>query len=298
MSTLPYFKILLDRLEVNDPTATKVWGRHVHWGYWEDPSKAKNTPEDFAEAAEALCEYMFNVAGIRDGMRILDVGCGLGGTIASLNDRFSDLTMVGVNIDPLQLERAREAVVPRAGNSVSFLECNGNDLLSLDQEPFDVIFAVECIFHFDRPAFFDGARQLLKPEGCVVVSDYTTKSWSRPFYRIADSLLFGKSTKETYGDLDISWNQNMYANCAEDKDLKLSEFHDITKNTLPTYHCIRALMKDWQESFDRPNWALELGSRYGFLQYPVIRFDVANAKKSQNGKGSKEGSESPELVAN
>lgn len=296
MSSLPYFKILLDRLEQNDPQATKIWGRHVHWGYWEDPSKAKDTPEDFAAAAEALCDYMFDVADVDNGLRILDVGCGLGGTISSLNDKYSDLTMVGVNIDPLQLERARASVIPKSGNSVEFLECNGNDLLSLNKEPFDIIFAVECIFHFDRPAFFNGAHQLLKPDGRVVVSDYTTKSWTRSGYQLMDKLFFAKGTRETYGDLDISWNKNIYAECAEEQGLELSEFHDITKNTLPTYRFIRELMKDWQESFDSPNRALEYGSRFGFLQYPVIRFDLAD-KQKQPAKPKGQDSERELVIA-
>ena len=53
---------------------------------------------------------MCDVAEIRDGMRIIDVGCGFGGTIASLNERFSELELVGVNIDSRQLERATDMV--------------------------------------------------------------------------------------------------------------------------------------------------------------------------------------------
>jgi cyclopropane fatty-acyl-phospholipid synthase-like methyltransferase len=36
----------------------------------------------------------------------VDVGCGFGGTIASLNEHFSDLQLTGVNIDLRQLDRA------------------------------------------------------------------------------------------------------------------------------------------------------------------------------------------------
>ena len=44
-------------------------------------------------------------AGIADGQHILDVGCGFGGTVASLNENFSRVHLLGVNIDERQLER-------------------------------------------------------------------------------------------------------------------------------------------------------------------------------------------------
>jgi len=34
---LPYFDFLLEQLENGNRDAEKVFGRHVHWGYWEKP---------------------------------------------------------------------------------------------------------------------------------------------------------------------------------------------------------------------------------------------------------------------
>src|SRR3954467_4300097 len=101
----PYFDVLLRRLADGDPRAAEAFGRHVHWGYWPDPDAADGTPADYARAAERLCRKVCDAAGVRDGMRVLDVGCGIGGTIASLNERLRDVEFVGVNIDPRQLQR-------------------------------------------------------------------------------------------------------------------------------------------------------------------------------------------------
>src|SRR5687768_13614866 len=98
----PYFDVLLERLDEGDARACTAFGRHVHWGWWPDPDQASGTPEDYAAAAERMCHKVCAAAGVGEGMRVLDVGCGLGGTIASLNERFSDLDMVGVNIGPCQ----------------------------------------------------------------------------------------------------------------------------------------------------------------------------------------------------
>src|SRR5262249_40386438 len=130
-----------------------AFARHVHWGYWPDPAAADGSAEDYARAAERLCRRVCAAAAVRDGLRVLDVGCGFGGTLASLNERFDGLHMVGVNIDLRQLDRARLLVRPSPGNAVRFVEADALSLPFADAS-FDVVLAVECIFHFgDRAAF-------------------------------------------------------------------------------------------------------------------------------------------------
>src|SRR2546427_461008 len=51
---LPYFDYILERLHAGDPDVTAAFGRHVHWGYWDDPARADGTLADFAAATEAL----------------------------------------------------------------------------------------------------------------------------------------------------------------------------------------------------------------------------------------------------
>jgi cyclopropane fatty-acyl-phospholipid synthase-like methyltransferase len=71
-----------------------------------NPQQATFTAEDFANAAERLSQELYSAAMIANGQTVVDVGCGFGGTIASLNEHFSDLQLTGVNIDLRQLDRA------------------------------------------------------------------------------------------------------------------------------------------------------------------------------------------------
>src|SRR5689334_17366795 len=87
--TMPYIDGILKQIADGDPEAEVLWQRHLHWGYWEDPAKADGSATDFAAAAERLAHMVFDAAGIDDGMRVIDCGCGIGGAIASLNERFS-----------------------------------------------------------------------------------------------------------------------------------------------------------------------------------------------------------------
>jgi sterol 24-C-methyltransferase len=45
--------------------------------------------------------------GLKPGMRVLDVGCGVGGPAREIA-RFSDVTIVGVNNNDFQIGRARK----------------------------------------------------------------------------------------------------------------------------------------------------------------------------------------------
>ena len=106
---LPYFDGLFAELANSNSSIEKRFGRHVHWGYWPDPAKALgDDDDDFARAAEQLTRELTALAGIAEGQTVLDTGCGFGGTIASLNARFDDLHMIGLNIDARQLSTRTE----------------------------------------------------------------------------------------------------------------------------------------------------------------------------------------------
>ncbi len=89
-----------------------------------------------------------------DGARILDVGCGFGGTIDHLDERLDGCELVGLNIDRRQLARARALVTPRRDNTVDFVAGDACRLPFADAS-FDFLSAVECAFHFpSRKQFF------------------------------------------------------------------------------------------------------------------------------------------------
>src|SRR5581483_9198930 len=107
---LPYFSVLLAHLDARDSRIETALGRHVHWGYWPHPRQATGDAVDYAAAAERMTQEVYGAAGVTDGHSVLDVGCGFGGTIASLDERFRSLQLTGLNIDVRQIERARSKV--------------------------------------------------------------------------------------------------------------------------------------------------------------------------------------------
>ena len=274
----PYFDGLFQRLANDDAGTVAAFGRHVHWGYWSQPPPATCSAEEYGEAAERLCRAVCDAAGIHGGARILDVGCGFGGTIASLNERFSQLQLTGVNIDPRQLERAARMVVPRNGNSIEWLAADAARI-PLDDAGFDVLLAVECVFHFDRPGFFAEAGRLLRPGGSLTLSDFVPSERALEYLDAVD-FADNEAVRWSYGEIDLTCSLNRYRELAAANGLVLRKAIDITENTLPTYDFLYSSTAGWPdarqvEMFITATRMLHKACRNGTLGYQVLRFERA-----------------------
>jgi SAM-dependent methyltransferase len=240
--TFPYLDKTLALLEAGDPEATQVFGRHWHWGYWPDPALATGTVADFIRAEDRMSEYFLDVAGIRDGDRVLDAGCGFGGTIAIANERRRGVALTGLNIDPRQLALARENVRARDGNTAVFVEGDACRPPFADRS-FDRVIAVECIFHFpSRRRFFEEAHRLLEPGGQLTVSDFVPP-WVLPNTPLRLLFSAGRSRRERAWGVthSLEGTEGFYRDVAKQTGFDIVRAVDITANVQPTHGVLAQL---------------------------------------------------------
>ncbi len=276
LKVAPYFDVLLKRLEEGDARATVAFGRHVHWGWWSEPERADGSPEDYAAAAERLCRKVCDAAGVRDGMNILDVGCGFGGTIASLNERFSGLNLVGVNIDHRQLERAARSVHAANGNRIRWVEA---DACNLPFAPcsFDVVLAVECIFHFpSRASFLSEAAKVLVDGGRLALSDFVPPADALPVLQQQPPGQ-DEATRLSYGKVDLLCPVEKYHALAVQAGLAPIGSDDISIGTLATYSYLRTDQRGWPDrsaarTHEKATTRLEMACRMELLRYTILSF--------------------------
>lgn len=106
---------------------------------------------------------------ILPGMRVLDVGCGVGGPAREIA-AFTDANIVGVNNNDFQLGRARKYTA-RAGLQDRVTYVKGDFMKLVEQfgeNSFDAVYAIEATCHAPSwEAVYGQIHKILKPGGVV-----------------------------------------------------------------------------------------------------------------------------------
>ena len=117
------------------------------------------------QAQEKKLDEFARLMDLKPGMRILDVGCGWGGPLVYLCNKYG-VSGHGITISPMAIPVAEERA-RKYGVNATFEVVHWKNLRSLQQ--FDCIYSDEVIVHFnDLDGFFKKANQLLKPGGVMV----------------------------------------------------------------------------------------------------------------------------------
>jgi ubiquinone/menaquinone biosynthesis C-methylase UbiE len=263
MIDLPYFDLLLDARNRGEKIS-KIFEHYVHWGYWENPEKADRSQEGFLAAMERLNNELFLIADLKNHQAVLDAGCGFGGTLAGIQTRWKEMNLVGINIDPRQLEIARQQVP-----GVSFIEGNAC-ALPFEASTFDRVLAVECIFHFpSRLQFLKEAARVLKPGGLIALSDFVPRKLDGSNSWIGK--VVGRQIQKGYGQLSGDWVDGDYNAMARAANLRLIIDKDITANTLPTYPVLLDLFPS-PSLMSWPTRLLKWASYLRFIRYRFLCF--------------------------
>ena len=216
------------------PYYHSLWGEHLHHGYW---ITGKETKED---AQLALPEHLAQIANIKHGNKILDVGCGFGASSIYLAKNYNAET-IGITISQVQVKMAQEAA--KKANATSEFVLMDAEAMKFEK-PFDVIWSIESISHYkNKEKFFNKACQLLLPDGTVAVIDWFKK----------ENLSADKYKKYILpiekGMMVELHTMNDYISILKSNGLEIIKSEDISKNTAKTWDISLEIIKDkmfWQ----------------------------------------------------
>jgi len=133
-------------------------------------------------------------AGIRPGMRVADLGCGVGMVTQLLSQLVGpDGEAVGVDFSSAQITKAKQLLSPDSSN-VSFVEASATQT-GLEPESFDLVYCRFLLIHLQEPEkALSEMYRLLKPNGILVCEDGDlTSAGSEPYSKLqVFAVLFGQ----------------------------------------------------------------------------------------------------------
>src|SRR5260370_16095577 len=160
------------------------WGEHVHHGLF---ANRKDKPKDAQNALLGLCA---DQAQVKRGSRVIDVGCGHGGTARFLAREYG-CSVLGLTISATQHAIAQK--LSRAlhhQGSVRFELANA-ETYSFPAESFDLVWNMESSEHFfDKPGYFSKVAGALKPGGRLMAAACTGSMKRDLIRKIAKIFLF------------------------------------------------------------------------------------------------------------
>jgi MPBQ/MSBQ methyltransferase len=159
----------------NDQLLERLWGDHIHLGYYREAGLGRPRHQDFRAAKETFVHELVRWSGLDQlppGSTVLDVGCGIGGS-ARILARDYGFQVLGISISPAQIARAT-ALTP-AGLSCRFAVMDAL-ALELADASFDAVWSVEACPHMpDKQRYADELLRVLKPGGRLAVADWNRR---------------------------------------------------------------------------------------------------------------------------
>jgi phthiocerol/phenolphthiocerol synthesis type-I polyketide synthase E len=170
-----------------DATSAGPWAVFLNYGYCDgdNDQAAVAVPERTVDRTSV--KLVVELVGNRplDGCRVLDVGCGRGGTIATLLRYFRPREVVGVDISPAAISFCRRSQHDHRAR----FEIGDAQHLPFPDASFDVVTNVESSHCYpDVGSFYAEVRRVLSPGGTFLYTDLLTTS-SLPARRAALSRL-------------------------------------------------------------------------------------------------------------
>ena len=137
----------------------------LHYGIWDRGTRT------LREALLNTNRVLADKATVRQGERVLDAGCGVGGSAFWLAaQRGAQVT--GITLSGRQLQAARETARARGLESLTEFHLKDYTQTGLADASFDLVWAIESVCHApSKPAFLREAWRLLRPGGRLVVAD-------------------------------------------------------------------------------------------------------------------------------
>ena len=237
-----------------------IKSNYLHYGFWDNPHLINLSKITLNDIKNAQTRYIENLSSYipKNVKIILDVGCGIGGNAAFLLKK-------GYDVETLSPDDYQKLVIKKKfDNKVIFYHSKFENFKT--KKLYDLVLESESACYINIDKGFKRAREILKPRGYLLASDYF--------------IYFRDQTKNPH--LKSSHDINQYLLKAKENGFKLIKEYDQTSNTMPTLDYAKYFI----ERFINP--IVDYGIYSSRKNFPKISFAVEKIIASKLKKKKKQ----------
>jgi len=210
----------------------------IHFGYYTKYTKT------LKDAIFNMNEYIAELLKLENkkNIKILDAGCGIGGTIIYLAKKYPNVSFIGITNSPNQINIGKLFAKKHNVTNVKFM-CGNYENTEFPEKTFDGVFALEsACYSQDYRAFLNEMNRILKKTGRLVIIDVFRRPGSLNFI-----------TKKIYQRFCNNFDYMNITTISEyEESLKLKGFYDtyikdMSKNVRFSifYYNVRTAVRFW-----------------------------------------------------
>lgn len=195
----------------------------MHYGYWDE------TTTGVSEALVRENEILAQRAEIKPEHKVLDAGCGVGGSAIWLAKNIGcDVT--GITLSPSQVESCNKNARENDVTEKTSFKVNDFCNTDFDDNAFDIVWAVESVCHAPEKAdFIKETYRILKPGGKLIIADFWA---SQQEYQGDDARIM----REWVGGWSVNSleHSDNFRRCLTETGFAELNFQDASENVRPS----------------------------------------------------------------
>ncbi|MEK7257167.1 MAG: methyltransferase domain-containing protein [Bacteroidota bacterium] len=237
----------------------------LHYGIWNERTRS------LAEAIKNTNSELANLGEIKPSDRVLDAGCGVGGSAIFLAKNYG-CRVTGITLSERQVKTATNYAQQNGVAQLVDFQCMDYTHTDFPDQSFDIVWAIESMqTASDKGAFLKETARLLKPGGKLLVADvFKAKSWQIEQTPVMQTMLHGWAMSDV---LSIAELDEML----ENHGFARSQNRDVTAEIAPS---IRRIL--WASLagmvgtkvynlFHRATWFSRIHYKTGIAQFRAWR---------------------------